>query len=108
MFLLAADNFRGKEINFNNNKCLAPEFVNNKPGSFLHRFNWIDNKLIGELDKKWNWLAIEYEEKDNVNLIHYTIGTPCFKEYNNTSFSSYWKESFSNLLDGYYKKEILK
>ena len=51
---------------------------------------------------------MEYEEKDDVNLIHYTIGTPCFEEYSKKSFSSYWKKSFSNLLDGFYKKEILK
>ena len=51
---------------------------------------------------------IEYEEKKDVNLIHYTIGTPCFKEYRNKSFSSYWNNSFSNLLDGHYKKENLR
>ena len=76
--------------------------------AFLHRFNWLNDEDIGNIDKKWNWLAMEYEEKDDVNLIHYTIGTPCFKEYSNKSFSSYWKVSFFNLLDGYYKKEILK
>jgi len=74
----------------------------------LHRFHWLDNSEIGSIDPKWNWLAMEYEEKDNVNLIHYTIGTPCFKEYDNTSFSSYWKKAFSNSLDGHYKKEILE
>ena len=70
--------------------------------------NWLNDEEIGNIDKKWNWLAMEYEEKDDVNLIHYTIGTPCFKEYSNKSFSSYWKKSFSNLLDGYYNKGILK
>ena len=29
---------------------------------------------------------MEYEEKDDVNLIHYTIGTPCFKEYSKKIF----------------------
>ena len=89
-------------------KILTPSFIQNQTGAFLHRFNWLDDKEIGNIDKKWNWLAMEYEEKDDIKLIHYTIGTPCFKEYSNKSFSSYWKKSFSNLLDGYYKKEILK
>ena len=88
-------------------KILTPHFIQNQSGAFLHRFQWLHDSEIGNIDAKWNWLAMEYEEKDNVNLIHYTIGTPCFKEYNNTSFTSYWKKSFSNLLDGYYKKEIL-
>ena len=47
---------------------------------------------------------MEYEDKENINLIHYTIGTPCFKEYENTSLSSYWKKYFSKMLEGYYKK----
>ena len=50
---------------------------------------------------------MEYEEKKDINLIHYTIGTPCFKEYSDEAFSSYWNKSFSNSLDGYYKKENL-
>ena len=50
---------------------------------------------------------MEYEEKESIKLIHYTIGTPCFKEYEKTSLSSYWKKSFSNMLDGYFKKNNL-
>ena len=89
-------------------KILTPNFIQNQTGAFLHRFNWLNDEEIGNIDKKWNWLAMEYEEKDDVNLIHYTIGTPCFEEYSKKSFSSYWKKAFSNLLDGYFKKEALK
>ena len=89
-------------------KILSPNFIQNQTGSFLHRFHWLNDDEIGSIDKKWNWLAMEYEEKKEVNLIHYTIGTPCFKEYRNKSFSSYWNNSFSNLLDGHYKKENLR
>ena len=86
------------------NKCLVPEFVKNKPGSFLHRFQWLDNKLIGELDKKWNWLAIEYDENPNAGIVHYTLGTPCFKEFSEESMSQYWHEYFLKLKNGHYKK----
>ena len=48
------------------------------------------------------------ESKKDINLIHYTIGTPCFEEYQNKSLSSYWKKSFLNMLDGYYKRNKLK
>lgn len=89
-------------------KILTPNFIQKQTGAFLHRFNWLDDKEIGEIDIKWNWLALEYEEKDDINLIHYTIGTPCFEEYSNKPFSSYWKKSFFNSLEGYYKKENLR
>ncbi len=86
---------------------LTPEFINKQSGAYLHRFSWIKDKEIGELDKEWNWLAMEYPEKKDLNLIHYTIGTPCFKEYENTSLSSHWKKYFMNSLTGHYKKHLM-
>ena len=88
-------------------KILSPDFIEKQSGAFLHRFSWIKDKEIGELEKEWNWLALEYEEKKDINLIHYTIGTPCFKEYSDKSLSSFWKKSFTNMLDGYFKKDKL-
>ena len=88
-------------------KILTPEFIQKQTGAFLHRFSWIKDDEIGEIEKEWNWLAMEYEEKNDINLIHYTICTPCFKEYENTSLSSHWKKSFLNMLDGYYKRHKL-
>ena len=88
-------------------KVLTPDFIENQSGAFLHRFSWIKDEEIGSIDKEWNWLALEYEEKEDINLIHYTIGTPCFKEYSNTSLSSFWKKSFANMIDGYFKKDKL-
>ena len=88
-------------------KILTPDFIQNQSGAFLHRFSWIKDEEIGSIDKEWNWLAMEYEEKESINLIHYTIGTPCFKEYENKSLSSFWKKAFSNVLDGYHKKRMM-
>jgi lipopolysaccharide biosynthesis glycosyltransferase len=89
-------------------KILTPEFIQEQSGAYLHRFSWLKNNLIGEIKKEWNWLAMEYEEKKDINLIHYTIGTPCFKEYENTSLSSHWKKSFLNLLNGHFKTNKMK
>ena len=91
--------------NHSSHKILTPEFIQKQTGAFLHRFFWIKDEEIGALEKEWNWLAMEYEEKENINLIHYTIGTPCFKEYENTSLSSHWKNSFLDMLEGYFKKD---
>ena len=82
------------------NKILTPKFIGQKEGSFLHRFNWLKDVEIGELPKSWNWLAMEYEEKRDLDLIHYTLGTPCFKDYSKKPLSEYWKNSYNNLLSG--------
>lgn len=72
------------------NKLLTPEFIQNQPGSYLHRFLWLSDDLIGELPIEWNWLAIEYPENPSAKLIHYTLGSPCFKEYAEKSMSEKW------------------
>ncbi len=90
------------------NKVLTPNFIEGKDGAFLHRFKWLDDHEIGKIKEEWNWLAIEYPEKTDVNLIHYTFGTPCFKEYERKSYSNHWYSTFKKLLEGFYKKEILK
>lgn len=82
------------------NRCLTPDFISTKEGSFLHRFQWLANQKIGELEKCWNWLAIEYDENPNANLIHYTLGTPCFSEYQDSSLSKYWHQTLANMLIG--------
>ena len=84
-------------------KILTPELIQNQTGAFLHRFSWVNDDEIGELAKEWNWLAMEYEEKNNINLIHYTIGTPCFEEFKNSSLSSYWNKAFLKVLEGHFK-----
>ena len=83
------------------NKILTPEFIQEKPGSYLHRFSWLSDDLIGELPTEWNWLAIEYPENNQAKLIHYTLGTPCFKDYSKTSMSEKWLESFDRTLEGF-------
>ena len=82
------------------NKGLTPEFIQNQTGSYLHRFSWLCDDEIGELSQEWNWLAIEYEENPEAKLIHYTLGTPCFKEYQLSSMSSEWYKTYKNLLEG--------
>ena len=82
------------------NRCLTPDLVSSKDGSFLHRFQWLADSLIGELDKEWNWLAIEYDENPSANLIHYTLGTPCFREFRDCSSSEHWHRVLANTLNG--------
>ena len=70
----------------------------------MHRFKWLSDNEIGELDKVWNWLAIEYEKNSDAKIVHYTLGTPCFDEFHDTSMASYWMEYFKQLLRGIGEK----
>ncbi|QWD68082.1 glycosyltransferase [Polynucleobacter sp. VK25] len=83
------------------NSVLTPEFVQSQPGSYLHRFSWLNDDLIGGLDAEWNWLAIEYPDNPNAKLIHYTLGTPCFKDYANESMSDVWKKNYLRVNEGF-------
>jgi lipopolysaccharide biosynthesis glycosyltransferase len=83
------------------NAILTPEFIQGQPGSYLHRFSWLRDELIGALDAEWNWLAIEYPENPNAKLIHYTLGTPCFKDYANEPMSDIWKRGYLRMNEGF-------
>jgi hypothetical protein len=82
------------------NKVLTPKFIQEQTGAYLHRFSWLTDDQIGELPREWNWLAIEYEDNDNAKLVHYTLGTPCFKEYENSPMSDKWSATYARVIDG--------
>jgi lipopolysaccharide biosynthesis glycosyltransferase len=81
-------------------KILTPDFISNQTGKFLHRFSWLEDEDIGDLPKDWNWLAIEYPENKNAKLIHYTLGTPCFKEYWDSEMSEIWHATQKRAVSG--------
>lgn len=72
------------------NRKLTPEFVQKSTGAQLHRFTWLDDKRIGELPLEWNWLDLEYDVNPNAKLIHYTLGTPSFREYATGGMADLW------------------
>lgn len=72
------------------NRVVTPEFVANGTGAQLHRFTWLDDDLIGELPKVWNWLPDEFGANADAKLLHYTLGTPCFHEYADTPMADEW------------------
>jgi len=81
-------------------KLLTPEFVMKQTGAFLHRFSWLNDQDIGDLPKDWNWLTTEYPDNYQANLLHYTLGTPCFKDYKNSDMSDKWHDSHRRLSQG--------
>ena len=81
-------------------KLLTPDFIANESGKYLHRFSWLEDNEIGELPKEWNWLATEYPNNEQANIIHYTLGTPCFKDYRNAEMSDIWLKKYDRLNNG--------
>jgi len=72
------------------NRVLTPERIEGSTGAQLHRFTWLEDDQIGELPKAWNWLPDELGENSEANLLHWTLGTPCFHEYADAPMASEW------------------
>lgn len=80
------------------NKDLTPELIMNSTGSYLHRFSWLPDNLIGELPKEWNWLVTEYDYNPEAKIAHFTLGTPCFRDYQYTDYSNEWWSTYHNMI----------
>jgi lipopolysaccharide biosynthesis glycosyltransferase len=87
-------------IVFNNkyHKELTLDAVMSNSGKYLHRFSWLNDEQIGELPIEWNYLESEYEQRDNIKLIHYTIGTPCFEGYEDTPNAYHWWNVYARMV----------
>jgi hypothetical protein len=71
------------------NRILTPEFVSESPGSFLHRFAWLNDAQIGELPPEWNALSGE-QDISLASLVHYTLGAPGFSAYRDCDGADHW------------------
>ena len=81
---------------FNNARCraLTVDYVNSAPGLELHRFNWTEDRLIGEIPLEWNWLVGEYDHSPKAKIVHYTLGGPYFDAYRDCDYASEWFAEF--------------
>ena len=80
------------------NQKLTPELVMESTGSYLHRFSWLEDRFIGDLPAEWNWLETEYVYNQEAKLIHHTLGTPCFKDYQYSPYSKEWWQTYHNMI----------
>lgn len=69
---------------------ITPQTVESMPGAYLHRFEFIEPRFVGDLPMEWNWLPQEHGENPNAKLLHYSIGIPGFPMYNETEMASCW------------------
>lgn len=73
------------------NRKVTSDFVNTSTAMDLHRFTWLKDSEIGDLDVRWNWLVGEYDNPPkDVKNVHWTVGGPYFDEYKNSDFSDEW------------------
>lgn len=78
----------------NTDRCrsLTVEYVNTASGLELHQFKWLESDdLIGSLPPEWNYLVGEGESMDDPELVHFTLGGPYFKGFEDCDFADEWR-----------------
>lgn len=76
-------------------KCWTKEAVETKPASWLHRFEPITDKLIGELPQHWN--VLDEDINLQTKLWHMTTGAPYFDNYANMPNAVIWYKAFYDM-----------
>ncbi len=74
------------------NAALTVEAVNARSGAYLHRFQWLDDELIGALDETWNWLEgwCQKPTSGTPKVVHYTRGGPWFENWQDVDYAQEW------------------
>ncbi len=73
------------------NAILTPNYVNSLPGRDLHRFCWLDDDQIGELEPEWNFLVGHTDPKVEPRIVHFTDGCPNMTGYEDVPFADEWR-----------------
>ena len=82
------------------NEKLTLEMINTVPGRDLHRFCWLEDHHIGELDQKWNFLVGHTDPAIVPANIHWTSGTPAMKGYENVPWAEEWRSARDDWAQG--------
>lgn len=88
------------------NQILTPQFIAHADAATLHRFLWLEDNEIGEIDATWNFLVEEYAQPSEIpKNIHWTLGGPYFQDYHDTDYADAWHESFAEMI---YTRQVDK
>ena len=80
------------------NNAVNLDFIGDADAATLHRFLWLKDEEIGELSITWNWLVGEYDNpKEDIKVLHWTLGGPYFDDYSNAEFSDEWRKEFESM-----------
>lgn len=69
------------------------EIANMLPGRDLHRFCWLDDSEIGELNPEWNFLVGHSDPEINPKVVHFTEGCPNMPGYEDVDYAKEWMTS---------------
>lgn len=76
------------------NQKLTLKKLNTLPGRDLHRFCWLEDHEIGELDPTWNYLVEETLDCPGVpHVLHFTKGGPWMEGFEDVSYADQWHEA---------------
>jgi len=73
----------------------SKQVVETQTGAYLHRFQDINDDLIGELPKTWN--TLDWMDA-TTQLIHYTNGGPWFEQYRDHAHADVWNRMRDEML----------
>lgn len=82
------------------NRSLTPSVVNNRPGLYLHQFEWCHDN-IGPIPEEWHFIlgkdkpispTTHYRHSTDIKAYHYTEGTPEMPGYENCYKAMEWKQ----------------
>jgi hypothetical protein len=78
---------------FNCAKCtkLTPDWIDDPANAPNKLSSWADT--IGELPREWNHLVGYDAPNPAAQLVHFTMGIPCFPETKNDEFADEWREA---------------
>ena len=83
-------------------ESLTVSDVNEKPGTWLHRFQWLPDKEadIGTINEEWNWLDGHSDPKIEAKNVHFTTGGPWFKQWKcqrdvDGQYAAEWNSDYS-------------
>jgi hypothetical protein len=79
------------------NRALNVGLINALPGRDLHRFCWLEDNEIGELDASWNWLVGHSSRDIDPDIVHFTEGGPWFDGFDDVPFVGEWRRELVKL-----------
>lgn len=67
------------------NLALNMPMLNTVTGKYLHQFEWLQDRDIGQLPFEWNWLNL------NAKAVHFTNGTPSMAGHEVQPYADEWR-----------------
>jgi hypothetical protein len=77
------------------NQALTIDVINSLAGRDLHRFVWLEDDEIGELDPRWNWLVRQSPPVEEPQIVHFTEGTPDMPGYDEDPYADEWRQELA-------------